>query len=399
MKRNPLGTLLRIIGIVALPVMAFVLTVGIVMMIQNGSVPKDLPAAAASYREDPPRKNASAGALIIKSLSSCIRPGQEDIPESDPHDTDPSAQSEGQDENMPEVIATYQVRINLSTNVITVFIRDEAGEFTIPVRAMLCSPCLDLPEGTFTMREQTRWTPLLSGLYGHFASRITDHVFLHAAPSTEQSEATVLVSQYNLLGTSYSHENVYVNASDAYWLYVNCTAYETEVLIGRFDSDPLGKPALIQLPSDPEINWDPTTPSDDNPWNLSIPYFTDIPKPFTIVAGSELPNLYSGVSGVDTCGNIVRYFVVLHEIDVNTPGTYTVTYAFTDILGREALAYTEVTVVPASEDVSDPENPSDIPAENPDPSDDPSIEESDPPASVEPEDNTENSAPRTLHAT
>ena len=279
-------------------------------------------------------------------------------------DSDESSENSEESEG-PDLsgLTTYLVRVNCATNVVTIFTYDENGEYTIPVKAMICSTGPATPQGTFIMGYQARWNGLIEDQWGQYVSHITGDFLFHTVPSSTQSESTVQVADYNVLGTSASHGCVRLTAGDCYWMYCNCTAYETIIEIGYYDSDPLGKPAAIKLPTDTATNWDPTDPSADNPWNDKTPYFEGVPESITVQAGAAL-DLTSGITAYDTCGNVMDYISVDSDIDTNVPGTYTVTYYIEDVLGRSATAETTVTVLAAEESQPAEETSSAPEAEN-----------------------------------
>ena len=279
---------------------------------------------------------------------------------------DPDESSEDPEESEgPDLsdLTTYLVRVNCATNVVTIFTYDENGEYTIPVKAMICSTGPATPQGTYIMGYQARWNGLIEDQWGQYVSHITGDFLFHTVPSSTQSESTVQVADYNVLGTSASHGCVRLTAGDCYWMYCNCTAYETIIEIGYYDSDPLGKPAAIKLPTDTATTWDPTDPSPDNPWNDKKPYFEGVPESITIQAGAAL-DLTSGIIAHDTCGNVMDYISVDSDIDTNVPGTYTVSYYIEDVLGRSATAETTVTVLAAEESQPAEETSSAPEAEN-----------------------------------
>ena len=266
-----------------------------------------------------------------------------------------SSESSGETESSgPDLsgLTDYLLRVNKATNVITVFTYDENGEYTIPVKAMICSTGPNTPEGSFTMSYQASINELILDEWGMYVAHITGDYLFHSVPYLSGSysgidHASVNVYDYNNLGTSASHGCVRITCGDAYWIYCNCSAYETLIEIGWYDSDPLGKPTAIKLPTDSDRNWDPTDPSSENPWNDKKPYFTGVAEEITIEQGSALPDFEAGVTAYDTCYNELWYFNVSDDVDVNTPGTYTVTYSATDALGRTGYAYTTVIVKPA----------------------------------------------------
>ncbi len=392
MKKASIGKIARIALYIALPVAAFVITMAIVFIVQNGSTPKTINAEEQAKLE-PELKYAEEGSLFSKDLadhktkpapaepnntkpensgSTKVDPdnsvnseNSSDLPEEteDPDDSGDEEPSDGSDDYTEEAstssptdgLTLYLVRVNMNTNVITVFTYDENGEYTIPVRAMICSTGDNTPQGSFVMSYQARWNGLILDQWGQYVSHITGDYLFHTVPSATQSASTVIVSDYNLLGTTASHGCIRITAGDAYWMYINCTAYETLIEIGYFDNDPLGKPSAIKLPTDTETNWDPTDPDPENPWNSCTPHFEGVPETITLTQGTELPDLHQGITAFDTCGNIMGYFSVDHSVDINTPGSYTVTFSCTDVLGRSATATTTVNV---TEPVETPEDSS-----------------------------------------
>ena len=51
----------------------------------------------------------------------------------------------------------YLIKVNRKQCVVTIYEKDETGKYTIPVKAMLCSPGWDTPLGTFKTPEKYRW--------------------------------------------------------------------------------------------------------------------------------------------------------------------------------------------------------------------------------------------------
>lgn len=385
MKKASIGKIARIALYIALPVIAFVLTMYIVSFFQNGSIPKadstkDQTKNGTAWQtaqeyssedkhlpenETKPENNSSTPTKPEKTqdkdnsdIEEESLPEEEESEESEePEEISETSESsddpeEENTESPTDGLTLYLVRVNMSTNVITVFTYDENGEYTIPVKAMICSTGDNTPQGSFVMSYQARWNGLILDQWGQYVSHITGDYLFHTVPSATQSASTVIVSDYNLLGTTASHGCIRITAGDAYWMYINCTAYETLIEIGYFDNDPLGKPSAIKLPTDTETNWDPTDPDPENPWNSCTPHFEGVPETITLTQGTELPDLHQGITAFDTCGNNMGYFTVEHDVDINTPGTYTVTFSCTDVLGRSATA-TSVVNVTAPADTSE----------------------------------------------
>lgn len=245
----------------------------------------------------------------------------------------------------------YLLRVNKSTNVVTVYGRDSAGKHTIPVRAMTVSTGPKTPEGTYIMSYQARWNGLIHDTWGQWVAHIVDDFLFHTVPSVRQAPDGVKVEDYNALGTSASAGCVRVTAADAYWIYQNCTAYDTIIQIGFFgaDADPLGKPETILLPTDSPVNWDPTDPTPGNPWDGKKPTFLGV-EDRTVTCGSAFDPA-EGVTALDTCGNDrTARMTVTGTVDPDMPGEYVLTYSVTDALGRTGTAQRVITVSEQGED-------------------------------------------------
>ena len=65
----------------------------------------------------------------------------------------------------------YYIKVNLEQNVVTIYSKDEDGEYTIPVRAMVCSTGKATPtSGTYTIPngKWDRWTVQLCFFKSHY---------------------------------------------------------------------------------------------------------------------------------------------------------------------------------------------------------------------------------------
>lgn len=178
--------------------------------------------------------------------------------------------SEMVEETEQEEEFPYYIKINRQQNVITVYEKDENGEYTEPVRAILCSTGLynATPKGVFHLSNKYIWRELNGGVYGQYASRITGGVLFHSVPYASKNKSTLYWDKYNKLGQQASMGCVRLTVEDAKWIYDNCpsgTAVEV------YDSDnpgPLGKPETIKLDKDnANRGWDPTDPDENNPWH------------------------------------------------------------------------------------------------------------------------------------
>jgi len=164
----------------------------------------------------------------------------------------------------------YYLKINRQQNVVTAYEKDENGEYTVPVKAILCSTGLynATPKGVFQLSSKYLWRELNGGVYGQYASRITGGVLFHSVPYASKNKATLYTSKYNKLGQQASMGCVRLTVEDAKWIYDNCPSGTYVEVYDSEDPGPLGKPETIKIDLDsPNKGWDPTDPDERNPWH------------------------------------------------------------------------------------------------------------------------------------
>ncbi len=238
----------------------------------------------------------------------------------------------------------FEIHVNRSQNVVTVYTYDENGEYTVPVRAMICSCGINNSTtiGTFYIYSHTEWHPLVNNVFGQYASAFSDDLLFHSVPYNDLSKDTIKTYEFNKLGTPASKGCVRMSASDCQWICDNCAA---DTVIKIFDSDdlgPLGKPEMIKI-SDHNIGWDPTDRDPENPYRGKTPQITGA-KDVTLQKGNSF-DPHEGVAAFDSCGTDVSdQMEVIGNVDPDRPGTYRVTYRITDGLHRSAETTVTVTV-------------------------------------------------------
>lgn len=241
----------------------------------------------------------------------------------------------------------YKIMVNRAANCITVYKNDGNGNFTTPVKAIVCSTGKnvgDTPLGKFSTLISYKWLRMVDNSYGQYAYRFYGSILFHSVPYYTQDKGNLEWEQFNKLGEPASLGCVRVCVADAIWLINNCqVGTAVEVYDDADNPGPLGKPEMIKIPEDsPYRGWDPTDPDKNNPWNNCSPEIKVEKTSATIVTHSTDIIRTLGIKGYDTCGNDVTNMVKITGLDVNTEGVYTVKLNLTDLIGRKAA---EVTVI------------------------------------------------------
>lgn len=175
-------------------------------------------------------------------------------------------------------IYTYAYMVNRAANTVTVYKRDQSGEYTIPYKAMVCSTGDDTPVGTYYTYDDPAntswypyypWWPLYGDVYGMYSIGIVDSILFHSVPYYTPDPGDLEYEEYNKLGTTASAGCVRLSVRDVMWVACHCpqgtmvTFYDDPD-----DPGPLGKPEPVRIDtSSPNRGWDPTDPDPDNPWN------------------------------------------------------------------------------------------------------------------------------------
>ena len=114
----------------------------------------------------------------------------------------------------------YYIKVNLEQNVVTIYSKDEDGEYTIPVRAMVCSTGKATPtSGTYTIpnRKWDRWTwgQMVGNVWAQYYVRIKGSILFHSVPYTSKDKSTLEYWEYDKLGTKASAGCIRLTVQDA----------------------------------------------------------------------------------------------------------------------------------------------------------------------------------------
>ena len=164
----------------------------------------------------------------------------------------------------------YYIRVNYGANCVTIFKKDDEGNYTKPYKAMICSTGKATPKsGTYKITYKYRWLSLYGGVYGQYSTRIVKSILFHSVPYFEQRADTLEYEEYDKLGTTASAGCIRLTVQDAKWIYDNITSGTyVEFYSDTSNPGPLGKPKAQKISSNKENrDWDPTDPDKNNPWN------------------------------------------------------------------------------------------------------------------------------------
>ena len=158
-----------------------------------------------------------------------------------------------------------------ATQTVTVYEKDDEGNYTVPFKSMICSTGRDTPVGFFHTTDQYDWRALVGGVYGQYATRIspTEGILFHSVPYYSAEKDQLETEEFNKLGTPASLGCVRLQIEDCKWIYDECPSGSPVVIYdGDESTDPLGNPGFTPIDvNSPNAGWDPTDPDPANPWN------------------------------------------------------------------------------------------------------------------------------------
>lgn len=164
----------------------------------------------------------------------------------------------------------FYIKVNYQENVVTIYIKDSEGNFTIPYKAMVCSTGTATPtSGVYKMSDRGVWGMMVGRVWAQYYSRIDGQILFHSVPYSSKSPNKLEYWEYDKLGTTASAGCVRLTVEDSKWIYENCPAGTEVEFYADSNPGPLGKPEANKISEAPENlrGWDPTDPNPNNPWN------------------------------------------------------------------------------------------------------------------------------------
>ena len=202
-----------------------------------------------------------------------VTPEPSPEPESSPEPSaEPEPSPEPSPEATPDLTGLYYIKVNVTANTVTVYIRGESGDFDRPIKAMVCSTGDDTPRsGVFKPGWRLEWQNLFYGVFGQYVTQITGNILFHSVPyQAKYNKNSLEYWEFDKLGTSASAGCVRLQVIDAKWIYDRYFDLAAVEFYEDPDPGPLGKPTAPKI-SDDELRrgWDPSDPDPDNFWNLT----------------------------------------------------------------------------------------------------------------------------------
>ena len=163
----------------------------------------------------------------------------------------------------------YYIKVNYGQNVVTVYKKDDNGNYSIPIKAMVCSSGVATPKsGVYPISQKMTWGSLKGGVAGQYCTRIIKSILFHSVPYTKiYDKSSLEYWEYDKLGTKASAGCIRLTVQDAQWIFNNCVAGTKVEFYSDSNPGPLGKPSARKISDEVEVRgWDPTDPAPENPW-------------------------------------------------------------------------------------------------------------------------------------
>ena len=150
----------------------------------------------------------------------------------------------------------FHIVVDVANQVTSVYGRDENGEYTVPVRQMLCSTGMkatpsDVGDWVLNGRHAT-WCifPKWGNSYARYWTRINSNIAFHSPIYTAVSNSAMKIGSYNKLGQRASHGCIRLAVWDAKWIYDNIGAGTVVSIVEGMEADPELRDALKLPPLD-----------------------------------------------------------------------------------------------------------------------------------------------------
>jgi hypothetical protein len=165
----------------------------------------------------------------------------------------------------------YYIYIEKGSHTISVFERDENGEYTKLLNSYLTATgktAGKTPTGVFAISKKYAWKQFDSAgtdrpySYSPYVSQFTDGIYMHGPVFAEEDFNTMFGNTYKEIGTNSTAGCLRTNVGSASWIYMNCPM-GTVVEVVNGSPREIQTPELIKAVHDLEKGryYDPTDPN------------------------------------------------------------------------------------------------------------------------------------------
>ncbi len=159
----------------------------------------------------------------------------------------------------------YYVVVDVQNQATKVYAIDENGEYTIPVKTMICSTgMVSTPSHVgdwITDGRRAQWAYFsLYGSHARYWTKINEDIAFHSVIYNEVDNMALSVKSYNKLGSRASHGCIRLMVHDARWIYENIRAGTTVHITEDLPVDEELRYAIKQPRLNKEQMWPATTP-------------------------------------------------------------------------------------------------------------------------------------------
>lgn len=263
----------------------------------------------------------------------------------DLYSSDESTEYETYEELTTEspVEMSYYIIVNKSDNMVSIW-NAVNGSVDSIAALFYSSVNSELETGTYYINKKDTWNMLDNRFYVQYSSRTSSVVLFHSPAYSIQRSGYLITETYKAIGSSNDNvPGITLTVGDAKWIYENCPDNTVVEVCDKSDMD-YGITAEKPMEIPNGIRWDPTDPNRDNKWVTKEIDFVRGVTDKVITVGSSI-DPWDGVYArtVDN-ENVTSKLTIINNVDVNTPGTYTIEYILADFTGQVIRQYSNVTV-------------------------------------------------------
>ena len=191
------------------------------------------------YKEE--IKSEQQEEISIEELTEDVKEENNISEQTEAKKTDETKQNSSSNNSSTNNNKLYYIKVNNQANVVTIYAKDESGNYTKPVKAMICSTGTATPKsGKYTIKLRWEWLGLIGDVYGHYSTQITGNILFHSVPYLEKwNPGSLEYWEYDKLGTACSAGCVRLTVADAKWIFNNISSGTIVEFYNSSDPGPL----------------------------------------------------------------------------------------------------------------------------------------------------------------